>query len=291
MKNLIARLLLFFIGVPGIIAAALFVPHFMYAPLAAIIILFSGGSAYELNTLLQVSQKPLLNVFTILAGIIPPLSAYSAGLFLARENAGLLIIGFSSITALILFFAYASMIVFIKNKESIDKVLSTIKKLLFILIYPGLLSAMLIALLSYKLAGFIILWFAAIVFANDSFAWLVGMTLGKHRGIFVVSSNKSLEGFIAGIAGSIIAAVVIPAITPIQKTFSFPIWALILLGLFSALAGVIGDLFESALKRSVNIKDSGNSIPGRGGFLDSFDSILATVPIFTLFLVLYQMIQ
>ncbi|HQK33877.1 MAG TPA: phosphatidate cytidylyltransferase [Spirochaetales bacterium] len=288
MKNLIARLLLFFIGVPGIIAAALFFPHFLYAPLAAIILLFSGGSAYELSSLLQLPKKPFYHILSVLCGIIPPLSAYLTGLFLSTENAGLLIIGISSIASMILFFAIASMIVFTRNKDSIDYILSNIKYFLFIIIYPGLLSAMLIALLTYKLADFIILWFAAIVFANDSFAWLIGITLGKHRGIFVVSSNKSLEGFIAGLAGSIIAAIIIPAITPIHTVFSFPLWSLALLGFFCAISAVIGDLFESALKRNANIKDSGTSIPGRGGFLDSFDSILATVPTFTLFLLLYQ---
>lgn len=290
MKNLISRLLLFFIGVPGLILAALYVPYYLYAPLALIIIIFSTGSANELFLLLSMPQKSFYHTASIIAGFTPPFSAYITGFFVNTDNATSLIICISTIVSMLLFFVFASTTIFIKSKESIESLLSFLKNLLFIFIYPGLLSAILIALLSYKLAGHIILWFAAIVFSNDSFAWLIGMTLGKHRGIFAVSSNKSLEGFIAGIIGSILAASIFPYLTPLNTVYSFPLWSLVLLGLFCAIAGVIGDLFESALKRAANIKDSGNSIPGRGGFLDSFDSVLATIPIFTGFLLFFNLL-
>jgi phosphatidate cytidylyltransferase len=126
-----------------------------------------------------------------------------------------------------------------------------------------------------------------IVFANDSLAWLFGITLGKHRGLFKVSPNKSLEGFIAGMAGSIIATLLGPVLFP----FIPARWALLVaMGLVCGITGVAGDLFESALKRSAGVKDSGRLIPGRGGFLDSFDSILFTAPTFVAFLLILKII-
>ncbi|HOX92156.1 MAG TPA: phosphatidate cytidylyltransferase, partial [Spirochaetales bacterium] len=151
-------------------------------------------------------------------------------------------------------------------------------------LYPGAMAAAMMVLLAQPNGGKVLVWYSIISFSNDSFAWLVGITLGKRRGIFLTSPNKSLEGFIAGMVGSVASSMLGPILFPSIVPRSW--FLLALTGVVCGIAVVAGDLFESALKRSAKVKDSGNSIPGRGGFLDSFDSIAFAAPVFLVFAVL-----
>jgi phosphatidate cytidylyltransferase len=100
--------------------------------------------------------------------------------------------------------------------------------------------------------------------------------MGKNnRGIIKASPNKSILGFIGGFLGSI--AVGILAYFIFFDIFGH-LLKMIILGFITALAAIIGDLAESVMKRSAQIKDSGNVIPGRGGILDSIDSIIFAAP-------------
>ena len=103
----------------------------------------------------------------------------------------------------------------------------------------------------------------------------VGKTLGRHKMSPRISPKKTIEGGIGGIVASIITALVI------HFTFfkTFPLVHAIIAGVLLSVAGMIGDLAESMWKRSAAVKDSGTLIPGHGGFLDRFDSILFTAPI------------
>lgn len=119
----------------------------------------------------------------------------------------------------------------------------------------------------------------AIIWCNDTFAYLVGMTIGKNRMCPRVSPKKSWEGFAGGMISAVGIAGVLTygfSILPIEKS--------LVMALSVAVAGVLGDLLESLLKRTVNIKDSGNIIPGHGGILDRFDAVLLAVPVMYLFL-------
>lgn len=137
-------------------------------------------------------------------------------------------------------------------------------------------------------SNYYIILFLLIVFMCDSLAWFFGILFGKStRGYVPASPNKSLVGFIGGIFGSIISAVLFKFLFPEVLPGSF--LKIILLSGICGVAAIIGDLIESIFKRSCNVKDSGTLIPGRGGVLDSIDSLLATAPIFyTLFHFLYQ---
>jgi phosphatidate cytidylyltransferase len=120
------------------------------------------------------------------------------------------------------------------------------------------------------------------VYLNDSLAWFFGMLFGRLRNIVAVSPNKSLEGFLGGMLSSV--AVILISAHFYPEIFPRPYWQLILFGVAAAFTTTIGDLVESALKRAVGVKDSGHVIPGRGGMLDSIDSVLFTAPVFVLFL-------
>lgn len=124
----------------------------------------------------------------------------------------------------------------------------------------------------------IIVVFLLMVFMCDSIAWLFGVTMGKNnRGIIKVSPNKSIMGFIGGFIGSIAIGILAYLLFP--SLFN-SLTKMILLGFLTAFAAILGDLAESVMKRSAQIKDSGNIIPGRGGILDSIDSILFAAPVF-----------
>jgi phosphatidate cytidylyltransferase len=151
------------------------------------------------------------------------------------------------------------------------------------MIYPGLFMEWIIKMGAWQKANIFILTFLLIVFANDSLAWTAGMLFGKgNRGIVSVSPNKSIAGFIGGLAASALigmgAALFFPEVFAPRRFPALP--SGIILGLMSGIAGSLGDLGESAMKRSSGVKDSGFLIPGRGGVLDSIDSLALAAPVF-----------
>lgn len=108
------------------------------------------------------------------------------------------------------------------------------------------------------------------VWANDAFAYFVGSAIGTHKLAPRISPSKSVEGFFGGLAGSVIVWVVLSlaVVRALEPGMA------VACGLVVGVAGVIGDLFESRLKRGAGVKDSGNLIPGHGGLLDRSDSML-----------------
>lgn len=108
------------------------------------------------------------------------------------------------------------------------------------------------------------------LWANDAVAYLVGSRIGSHKLAPRISPKKSWEGFWAGLVGSVAVWVVL-ALAGVAN-IGVPLAAVI--GLVVGIVGVVGDLFESRIKRGVGVKDSGNLIPGHGGLLDRSDSLL-----------------
>lgn len=108
----------------------------------------------------------------------------------------------------------------------------------------------------------------------DIGAYLVGSKIGETPFCSKVSPKKSWEGFAAGVVASTLCGGILAI-----YIFDFPVLPLVLLGLLCGVAGQLGDLAESTLKREAKVKDSGNIIPGHGGFLDRFDSILINASI------------
>jgi phosphatidate cytidylyltransferase len=113
------------------------------------------------------------------------------------------------------------------------------------------------------------------VFADDTAAYVFGRALGRHRLAPAISPKKSWEGFVAGTLAAILAAFF--ALYEERAEF-LEVWEAVVLGGVVALAGACGDLFESALKRDVGVKDSGRLLAGHGGMLDRMDSLLWALP-------------
>ena len=119
----------------------------------------------------------------------------------------------------------------------------------------------------YVLALFVFIW------VNDSFAYLTGMAFGKHRLFERISPKKSWEGFIGGAAFSIASSFIFAHFYPNLQTIAWVGFSAI-----TVIFGTWGDLFESLIKRTLGVKDSGNMIPGHGGILDRFDSTILAIP-------------
>lgn len=122
---------------------------------------------------------------------------------------------------------------------------------------------------------FVILW------ANDTFAYLTGRLLGKHKLFERISPGKTIEGSIGGLVFTLAGIMVFS-----HYVDWLPLGIAVGLGLIAVVFGTLGDLCESMLKRQAGVKDSGNLIPGHGGILDRFDSVLFALPFIFEFLAL-----
>jgi phosphatidate cytidylyltransferase len=111
------------------------------------------------------------------------------------------------------------------------------------------------------------------VWANDTFAYFAGRTIGRHKMAPTVSPGKTWEGFVAGSLASIAVA-----FFALYGQDFLTIWQSVVLGLLIAIAGPVGDLFESALKRDMRVKDTGRVLGGHGGMLDRIDALLFVAP-------------
>ena len=120
----------------------------------------------------------------------------------------------------------------------------------------------------------LLLMMLAVVWLGDSFAYYLGTRWGRHKLAPVVSPHKSWEGAVAGLAGSMLAAVAFH----LWRPEAFPL-VLVPLAAVTAVAAQVGDLVESLVKRAASVKDSGTLLPGHGGVYDRIDALLFAAPV------------
>lgn len=118
----------------------------------------------------------------------------------------------------------------------------------------------------------VMMFYIFIIWANDVFAYLVGMSIGRHRLFERLSPKKSWEGFFGGVIGAVAMGLVAARVLD----GGYVAWAG--LAFVASITGVLGDLVESMFKRAAGVKDSGSLIPGHGGVLDRFDAMLLSAP-------------
>lgn len=245
------------------ITAAVLMGHYTFIILLFVINLLALTEFYKLVTSLQFHPGLkeglfLSTIFFASAGLVLThyfdwrillVNVMSAGIIFIRElykdsptpfqNLALTIFGIAYITLPILAFASISFLPF--HEE---------------MYHPEII-----------LGYFIILW------ASDSGAYAVGTLIGKHKLFEPISPNKTWEGTVGGGVLSLAAAYFISSFA---KEISLIDWLII--SLIIVVTGTYGDLFKSLLKRSAHVKDSGNLLPGHGGFLDRFDSLIGSAP-------------
>ena len=175
------------------------------------------------------------------------------------------------------------------NKEQI---VSPIWKYLYLVGYI-LLPFIFIVKISFGINDYnpkIIIGLFILIWTNDTFAYLVGKSIGKHKLYERISPKKTIEGFLGGVAFAIFAGYLISKLyikpNPSFSDTSILIWTII--ALIVGVFGTIGDLIESKFKRIAEVKDSGKIMPGHGGILDRLDSVIFVAPIVYLF---YQILS
>jgi phosphatidate cytidylyltransferase len=175
------------------------------------------------------------------------------------------------------------------NKEQI---VSPIWKYLYLVGYI-LLPFIFIVKISFGINDYnpkIIIGLFILIWTNDTFAYLVGKSIGKHKLYERISPKKTIEGFLGGVVFAVFAGYLISKLyikpNPNFSDTSILIWTMI--ALIVGVFGTIGDLIESKFKRIAEVKDSGKIMPGHGGVLDRLDSVIFVAPIVYLF---YQILS
>lgn len=137
--------------------------------------------------------------------------------------------------------------------------------------------------------GYILLPFV-IAFLSDTGAYFAGLAFGRHKLAPIISPKKTVEGLVGGVVGAIIGVIIYCVI--LQKAFHFDVNYLYVpvYGILGSLGAVFGDLSFSAVKRQTGIKDYGNLIPGHGGILDRFDSMVVVAPLVELLMLLIPLV-
>ena len=158
------------------------------------------------------------------------------------------------------------------------------------LLVPYLLSAILRILCADNGRQLILLPFV-IAYAADTGAYFIGCAWGKHKLAPNISPKKSVEGLVGGIAsavvGMLIYCLIIDLAFDLRANYAFAVTY----GIVGAFAGTFGDLCFSAIKRQTGIKDYGNLIPGHGGILDRFDSVIIVAPLVEILLAMLPVLE
>jgi phosphatidate cytidylyltransferase len=275
MTTLQSRVLTFMVGIPCISAVILLLPQADYLAFVLVAVVF-----------IVLGSQETANLFRRKGYMIPSYLPYFTALF--PLVAWFAIRGLLPDSSIEFLTAALFMLVLIREINApgdaeFETALQRISGSLLTLFYPGLFAVFAVRITSLPDAGLKLFTFMILVFANDTAAYIFGSLFGRSsRKLFRASPNKSLVGFAAGFIFSIIIALTIHRFLP--RIFETGRTAL-LAGIAVGITAIIGDLAESALKRSAVIKDSGDVIPGRGGILDTIDSIIFSAPFYYLILV------
>ena len=188
-------------------------------------------------------------------------------------------LGFSLGALVLLGYMLLRPIIQLYNKK--EAPINSLAYSLFALLY--IVVPMLSMVTIYAQSQALLLLIFVMIWMNDTGAFLVGCTIGKHRLFERISPKKSWEGFWGGVAFSVLSGIAYYYF--IEQTYGLAFY--VIMGLIASIFATFGDLVESMFKRSIGVKDSGNLIPGHGGILDRIDSLLFVLPATALYLYIY----
>jgi len=246
-------------------------------------LVIAAGCQYEYYRLIKTTgTRP-----QVIAGMVTGISAYSIAVLVA---AGIIsYIYFLLLPLPVLFMLVAEL--YRKQTKPFDSLAHTFLPLLYITLplslvpfsafsHPGIDT--LLNHGDYIFSPGIMLGFLALLWINDTGAYLAGITFGKHQLLERISPKKTWEGFAGGLLLTLALSFLLEHWPGVTGKVQWMIVAVIV-----SVSGTLGDLTESMLKRSLGIKDSGNIMPGHGGFLDRFDSILISFPLVFIYFTLF----
>lgn len=282
MNNTAKRLLLFITAFPLMGALVFLLPHYHHMAVNLVITLSAILATRELGVMFKNAGFGIRTFYYPLLGGLFPFIQYLVVCGLFKE---------STMTFCLVLLVSLNLIypVFRRNKKKVVRAVSTVPVAVFLFIYPGIFFSYIVRFSSFPRASYFLFFFILLVYLNDSTAWLFGVLFGKRKNLFAVSSAKSLEGFLGGMLASLLVSYVFIVVAPAHMEGIEPgsVLLAIAMGLVCGFTTIMGDLVESALKRFTNVKDSGDMVMGRGGLLDSVDSLLITAPVFYYFISFY----
>lgn len=251
--------------VTAVIAAGLFIPFVVYGkwPFAVIVYIMATIGMYEMLRMKGIS------VFSV-PGLLGELALFVLLLPDTWASEMTKVLGYSKLELafvfIILLLVYS---VVVKNKFTFDDVA-------FVTLGAAYVGLGFYYFIETRNAGLQYVIFALlIVWTTDSGAYFTGRKLGKNKLWPEISPNKTIEGFVGGIVIAVIFAIVMQMMTSVAPNY----WVLIVVTIIASMFGQLGDLVESAIKRHYDVKDSGKLLPGHGGILDRFDSLLFVLPL------------
>ncbi|MDX9873143.1 MAG: phosphatidate cytidylyltransferase [Clostridia bacterium] len=246
------RILTALIGIPALI----FIFYQGGLILLGVVILLILLGLYEYRNLVNRSGHHPMSLPLCLGGLLMPLAVQYYG-----ESAGTAAFIYAVVTLVYYLFRHHSF-------SPLDLALSFLGFLYIVLGFTNLLF-----LRSMEQGFWLLVYIFVIVWSTDTAAYFIGTYFGRHSLAPDISPKKSWEGFIAGIVFSLLTVYILTAVAHLERA-----WLLLVITPIISVAGQLGDLFESTLKRFAGIKDSGNIFPGHGGILDRFDSALWAAP-------------
>ena len=246
----------------------------LWAPEIVLTVFVSAFSAIAVNELLyntKLVQNLRMLIYTMAAAFLVPLWCYYGCSYPA-----------ALIGVLVFYMALQSELLISQTKIPFSQAaLCMVAGLLIPYLFASLVRTAMMCYGRY----FIMLPFV-VAFLTDIGAYFVGVTLGKHKLCPVISPKKTVEGFVGGIALAIIGMVGYALVLQLGFGFQINYFYVAIYGILGSLAAVMGDLSFSVIKRQTGIKDYGYLIPGHGGILDRFDSVILVAPLMEALLVL-----
>ena len=261
MKNILLRSLTGLIYV-GLIITCVLVSDVTYLCLVSLLCILASVEFFKLANHDSAKSISLINVIDILCGL-----SLIGGIWAFVNYFSPYILGVFPLPVIARFIST----LYIKDGLPLRNLARSMTGIMYIAL-PLALSTML-----YEISKHIVLAMFVFIWINDTGAFLVGSAIGRHRLFERISPKKSWEGFWGGLVFCIAAAIAMFNFWPCYFT-DLKMGTMILFGIVVSVFATWGDLVESLIKRTINVKDSGNIMPGHGGILDRIDSLLIVIP-------------
>lgn len=262
----------------SVVLAPLFFCVLFFLPpvfLAVLISAIAAMASYELLRATQVAHHNRMYVYTALAAAVIPLGYWIGYGSIVSRGAALMLMAVLFLTAI--------------RSYGHEKTVGFEQVMVCLfggLIIPGFLSA-LVQLKGMDNGRYLVLLPVICAFLTDAGAYFVGIFFGRHRGVTRVSPNKSLEGYVGGILSGAVFMLLYGLILQQFAHLAVSFSTMAFYGLLGSAITELGDLSFSLVKRQYGVKDYGNLLPGHGGMLDRFDSMIFAAPMLFLLVELF----